>query len=205
MVQPDGLAGFSLPRQHSLVHYHDNIKNFSSPNGLCSSITESKHIVVVKHPWHCSSRYKALSQIPKINERLDKLVTTRADSTTCGMLTNSSLLTTILDTLRNSNHEDDVPQGSRGNNGSGGVDDNNGNSSVNNDNSGVNNSSGSSGIDNTNDNANNGINNDVDNDDNNNNARPVELEPLMNEVRLTHEKGKYHLFCASRIFHKLHN
>ena len=203
-VRPDGLAGFSLPRQHSLVHYHDNIKNFGSPNGLCSSITESKHIVAVKRPWRRSSRYKALSQILKINERLDKLVTARADFITRGMLTNSSLLTTILDTLRNSNREDDVPQGSRGNNGSGGVNDNDGNSSVNDDNGGVNNSSGSSGIDNANDNANNGINNDVDDDDDDD-AGPVELEPLMNEVRLAHEKGKYHLFCASRIFHELHN
>ncbi|KAF9470984.1 hypothetical protein BDN70DRAFT_909445 [Pholiota conissans] len=34
----------SLPRQHSLLHYPPSIALFSSPNGLCSSITESKHI-----------------------------------------------------------------------------------------------------------------------------------------------------------------
>jgi hypothetical protein len=96
-VRPDGLAGFSLPRQHSLVHYHDNIKNFGSPNGLCSSITESKHIVAVKRPWRRSSRYKALSQILKVNERLDKLAAARADFAARGMLTNPPLVAAILD------------------------------------------------------------------------------------------------------------
>lgn len=43
--------GFSLPRQHSLTHYRRNIENFGAPNGLCSSITESKHITAVKKPW----------------------------------------------------------------------------------------------------------------------------------------------------------
>ena len=38
-VRPDG---FSLPRQHALVHYVRSIQLFGSPNGLCSSITESK-------------------------------------------------------------------------------------------------------------------------------------------------------------------
>ncbi|KAF8975059.1 hypothetical protein BDQ17DRAFT_1395296 [Cyathus striatus] len=34
----------SLPQQHSMVHYHWLIQQFGAPNGLCSSITESKHI-----------------------------------------------------------------------------------------------------------------------------------------------------------------
>ncbi|TFK32967.1 hypothetical protein BDQ12DRAFT_700969 [Crucibulum laeve] len=33
-----------LPRQHSIMHYHHLIQQFGAPNGLCSSITESKHI-----------------------------------------------------------------------------------------------------------------------------------------------------------------
>ena len=41
-VQEDGPLGFSLPRQHAMVHYYNHIKDFGSPNGLCSSITESK-------------------------------------------------------------------------------------------------------------------------------------------------------------------
>ncbi|KAG1854631.1 hypothetical protein F4604DRAFT_1932696 [Suillus subluteus] len=41
---------FSLPRQHSLTHYLLMIRHFGAPNGLCSSITESKHIKAVKEP-----------------------------------------------------------------------------------------------------------------------------------------------------------
>jgi hypothetical protein len=40
--------GFSLPCQHLLMYYPILIKMFGAPNGLCSSITESKHIKVVK-------------------------------------------------------------------------------------------------------------------------------------------------------------
>ncbi len=47
-VRPDG---FSLPRQHSVVHYRCLIQDFGAPNGLCSSITESKHIKAVMEPW----------------------------------------------------------------------------------------------------------------------------------------------------------
>jgi hypothetical protein len=42
--------GFALPRQHSLIHYLALIRAFGAPNGLCSSITESKHIKAVKEP-----------------------------------------------------------------------------------------------------------------------------------------------------------
>ncbi|KAH9979673.1 hypothetical protein BJV74DRAFT_879404 [Russula compacta] len=63
----------SLPRQHSLMHYLHSIQLFGSPNGLCSSITESKHIKAVKEPWRHSSRYKALKQMLVMNIRLDKL------------------------------------------------------------------------------------------------------------------------------------
>ena len=51
-VRPDG---FSLPRQHSLKHYRRNIENFGAPNGLCSSITELKHIAAIKKPWQRSN------------------------------------------------------------------------------------------------------------------------------------------------------
>lgn len=55
--------GFSLPRQHSLVHYRRHIMEFGAPNGLCSSITESRHITAVKKPWQRSSRYNALCYV----------------------------------------------------------------------------------------------------------------------------------------------
>jgi len=41
----------ALPRQHALLHYYYSMQLFGSPNGLCSSITESKHISAVKEPW----------------------------------------------------------------------------------------------------------------------------------------------------------
>src|ERR1700678_1950616 len=54
---------FNLPRQHSFVHYRPNIQMFGAPNGLCSSITKSKHIKAVKEPWRRSNRFKALIQM----------------------------------------------------------------------------------------------------------------------------------------------
>ncbi|KAJ7027114.1 hypothetical protein C8F04DRAFT_1288082 [Mycena alexandri] len=78
--------GFCLPRQHSLTHYRYLIQEFGAPNGLCSSITESKHIKAVKEPWRRSSRYQALAQMLTINERLDKLAAARVDFTERGML-----------------------------------------------------------------------------------------------------------------------
>ncbi|EGN93685.1 hypothetical protein SERLA73DRAFT_63797, partial [Serpula lacrymans var. lacrymans S7.3] len=83
--------GFSLPRQHSLVHYLMLIRIFGSPNGLCSSITESKHIKAVKEPWHCSSRFEALGQMLLVNQRLNKLAAARVDFTDWGMLSDHIL------------------------------------------------------------------------------------------------------------------
>ena len=82
-VRPDG---FSLPRQHSLIHYLHHIMEFGAPNGLCSSITESRHITAVKKPWRRSSRYKALGQMLTTNQRLDKLAAARVDFWSRGML-----------------------------------------------------------------------------------------------------------------------
>ncbi|KAH9037571.1 hypothetical protein EDB84DRAFT_1249514, partial [Lactarius hengduanensis] len=46
---------------------------FGSPNGLCSSITESKHIRAVKEPWRRSNRYHALTQMLKTILRMDRM------------------------------------------------------------------------------------------------------------------------------------
>ena len=62
---------FNLPQQHFLVHYPAHIQVFSSPNGLCSSITESKHIKAVKQPWQHFSHYKALGQMLLTNQCLN--------------------------------------------------------------------------------------------------------------------------------------
>ena len=53
-------TGFNLPCQHTLIHYTKSIHLFGSLNGLCSSITESKHIKAVKKPWWWSGHFEAL-------------------------------------------------------------------------------------------------------------------------------------------------
>jgi hypothetical protein len=97
-VRPDG---FALPRQHSLTHYPALIRAFAAPNGLCSSITESKHIKAVKEPWRRSSRYEALGQMLLTNQRLDKLAASRVDFEKRGML-KGTCLQTVLTGLRKS-------------------------------------------------------------------------------------------------------
>jgi hypothetical protein len=77
---------FLLPRQHSLKHYRSLIQMFGAPNGLCSSITESKHIKAVKEPWRRSSRNEPLGQMLLTNQRLDKLAAARTDFQARGML-----------------------------------------------------------------------------------------------------------------------
>ena len=67
-------ATISMPRQHTLKHLYHAIHLFGSPNGLCSSITKSKHIQSVKKPWRRSSRYRALTQMLRILERMDKML-----------------------------------------------------------------------------------------------------------------------------------
>jgi hypothetical protein len=76
----------SLPRQHSLTHYLRSIRHFGSPNGLCSSITESKHIKAVKEPWRRSSHYKALKQMLVTVSRLDKLASASQVFSRLGMM-----------------------------------------------------------------------------------------------------------------------
>ncbi|KAK7027767.1 hypothetical protein R3P38DRAFT_2623597 [Favolaschia claudopus] len=88
LIRPDG---FSLPRQHSMVHYSPLIQAFGAPNGLCSSITESKHIKAVKKPYRRSSRNNPLGQILLTNQRLDKLGAARVDFTARGMLSGALL------------------------------------------------------------------------------------------------------------------
>ena len=84
-------TGFSLPRQHALTHYHYHIKKFGAPNGLSSSITESKHIAAVKKPWRQSSHHEALNQVLTINTRNNKLAAAHVDFSTRGMLNGTCL------------------------------------------------------------------------------------------------------------------
>jgi hypothetical protein len=77
---------FLLPRQHSIKHYRSLIQMFGAPNGLCSSITESKHIKAVKQPWRRSSRNDPLGQMLLTNQRLDKLAAAQIDFQARSML-----------------------------------------------------------------------------------------------------------------------
>jgi hypothetical protein len=87
----------SLPRQHSLMHYARSIRLFGAPNGLCSSITESKHIEAVKEPWRRSNRFEALSQMIVTNQRLNKMKSARARFTARGMMAGTSVSYTVFE------------------------------------------------------------------------------------------------------------
>lgn len=75
-VRPNGI---SLPRQHAMVHYISLIRLFGAPNGLCSSLSESKHVRAVKEPWRRSNRNQPLGQMLVTNQRLDNLAAARTD------------------------------------------------------------------------------------------------------------------------------
>ncbi|THH10643.1 hypothetical protein EW146_g8310 [Bondarzewia mesenterica] len=66
---------------------------FGAPNGLCSSITESKHIKAVKEPWRRSNHFNALGQMLLTNQRLDKLAAICEDFKACSMLNGPCLST----------------------------------------------------------------------------------------------------------------
>ena len=82
-------SDFNLPRQHSMTHYCELVIKFGAPNGLCSSITESKHIQAVKKPWRRSSKFNALSQMLRTNQRIDNLAASTVDFQARGMLKES--------------------------------------------------------------------------------------------------------------------
>ena len=97
--------GFNLPRQHALVHYVRAIQLFGSPNGLCSSITESKHIDAVKRPWRRSNRNEPIGQILRTLARKSKLAAARAEFGRRGMLL-GDVLTAVRRELDNDDGED---------------------------------------------------------------------------------------------------
>ncbi|KAG8214012.1 hypothetical protein J3R82DRAFT_10767 [Butyriboletus roseoflavus] len=78
---------FSLPCQHSLTHHESLIWLFSTPNGISTSITESKHIVTVKRSWYHLSKNNTLRQILQTNLHLPQLAAAHADFKVHGMLT----------------------------------------------------------------------------------------------------------------------
>ena len=101
--------GFNLPRQHALVHYVRAIKLFGSPNGLCSLITESKHIEAVKRPWRRSNRNEPIGQILRTLTRKSKLTAARAEFGWRGML-HGDVLTAARQELNNDEAGDNEAQ-----------------------------------------------------------------------------------------------
>ena len=62
------------------------IQLFDAPNGLCLSITESKHIKAVKQPYHHSSWNNPLGEMILTNQWNNKLATAQVDFESHGML-----------------------------------------------------------------------------------------------------------------------
>ena len=89
-----------LPRQHAFNHYYSLIQLFGSPNGVCSSITESEHKGSVKSPWGRSNRFKAIAQIVVTLLRLQKMAAARQRFASQGMLegTTASYMAGVTDT-----------------------------------------------------------------------------------------------------------
>ena len=88
------------------------IQEFGMPNGLCSSITESHHIIAVKKPWHRSNHYEPLGQILLTNQRLDKLASACVTFTACAMLPDKRT-TTLRPKLVKNNEDEDEPVDSK--------------------------------------------------------------------------------------------
>jgi hypothetical protein len=171
-----------------MVHYYDHIKNFGSPNGLCSSITESKHIAAVKRPWRRSNKHAPLQQMLRTNERLDKIAAARVDFTARGMLADSCLVQVIRDILGSSEDSmDEDSSDSETDSDSYEEDGLDGENPPSNSNNTDHDTDGSRDSDN-NDNDNDHSDDHHDNDDDDHG--PVESGPLMNEVRFVGRKGK---------------
>ena len=112
---------FSLPCQHSLKHFRHLIQMFGTLNGLCSSITESKHIKAVKEPYRWSSHFEALGQMLLTNQRIDKLAACHVNLTAHNLLDGPCLAPGVvpiippplLPLLPNQDPDDDAVDGPR--------------------------------------------------------------------------------------------
>ncbi|KAI6097698.1 hypothetical protein EDD16DRAFT_1697820 [Pisolithus croceorrhizus] len=66
--------GISIPRIHALQHYHEAIELFGAPNGLSTSIVESKHIHAVKRPYQRSNKNEEMAQVLLVNHLFSGLL-----------------------------------------------------------------------------------------------------------------------------------
>ncbi|KAF8274535.1 hypothetical protein EI94DRAFT_1768740 [Lactarius quietus] len=76
----------AVPHQHALSHFYHTIHQFGSPNGLCSSITKSKHIPTTKDTWQRSSKNNAMGQMVRTIQWIDKMLLLHQHFKECGML-----------------------------------------------------------------------------------------------------------------------
>jgi hypothetical protein len=77
-LETEVMSKVAAPCQHALTHYVRGIRLFSALNGLCSSITESKHIDAVKKPWCQSNQNAPIIQMMLRVSRLEKLAGLKA-------------------------------------------------------------------------------------------------------------------------------
>ena len=77
-IFPAGLG--SIPSLVTFLY-----SNSLAPNGLCSSITESKYIKAVKKPYRWTSHNKPLGHMLVINQQIDKLAAAHVDFKEHGM------------------------------------------------------------------------------------------------------------------------
>ncbi|KAI6162888.1 hypothetical protein EDD17DRAFT_1776423 [Pisolithus thermaeus] len=66
--------GISIPQMHALQHYHEAIELFGAPNGLSTSIVESKHIHAVKRPYQQSNKNEEMAQVLLVNHLFSGLL-----------------------------------------------------------------------------------------------------------------------------------
>ncbi|KAG0695118.1 hypothetical protein DFH29DRAFT_985021 [Suillus ampliporus] len=83
----EALAWFHAVREI----FHES-GEYGALNGLCSSITESRHITAVKQPWRHSNHFNALGQMLLTNQCLDKLGLAQVDFVARGMLPTTVLI-----------------------------------------------------------------------------------------------------------------
>jgi hypothetical protein len=88
---------FNLPRQHALFHFRHNIEDFGSANGVCTTLSESKHKTAIKEPWRRTNQNAPIRQMLTINTRMDQLAACKVIFTMRGLLQKDCLWAVMSD------------------------------------------------------------------------------------------------------------
>jgi hypothetical protein len=108
-------TSFNLPRQHAMKHYRHLIEMFGSPNGLCTSLTESRHKTAVKQPWRRSNHNDPLDQMMLTNQRMDKMLACQTFFEVNGLLRGTCLWDTMRGLGLVEDNAEEIPPGHAGN------------------------------------------------------------------------------------------